>query len=484
LKKLVIEAPVLEYFDPKREIKVSSDASCKGLGAVLLQKHADGWKPIAYASRSLTDAETRYAQIEKELLGILFSCTRFNQYLFGAKFQIETDHKPLISLFKKPLYDCPLRIQRMMIKLQAYDFNAHYVPGKFLHIADALSRDPEEKANDDVDKAVEAYVKLVVQVLPFTDERLKRIEKETQSDEELILLRKMILTGFPKYFNECPLSIQKFWKVKDELSVANGIIFRGKRVVIPQSLRSEMLRKIHEGHLGIEKCRRRGREVLYWPGFNKDISRMVESCDTCLKFSNNQQVEPLQPHEIPTRPWQKVGTDIFEYQNKKYVLVTDYYSLYPEVAMINSITSATVINALKSAFARYGVPDILMSDNGRQYTSVEFESFTKDWDIKHITSSPFYPRSNGLIESSVKMVKNMIKKCLDTNEDIYKALLAYRSTPLSNGLSPSQLMFNRRVKSTLPISHELLDVKNEDIVAKSIERKLKQKNYFDRKAKK
>lgn len=140
LKEILSSKPVLQYYDPQKPIKISSDASKDGLGAVLLQLHGNDWKPVAYASRAMLDAETRYAQIEKELLGIAYACERFHQFIYGAKVFAETDHKPLVNIFQKSLADCPLRIQRPLLKLQRYDLQVSYTPGKFLFTADALSR--------------------------------------------------------------------------------------------------------------------------------------------------------------------------------------------------------------------------------------------------------------------------------------------------------------------------------------------------------
>lgn len=222
----------------------------------------------------------------------------------------------------------------------------------------------------------------------------------------------------------------------------NDIVYKGTKIMIPLSLGRELLLKVHDGHMGIEKCRRRARDVMYWPGINAEITEMVQNCDACLKHQPSQQAEPLQPHEIPDRAWQRVGVDIGTVKGKDYLIVSDYYSGYPEVVTLTSLTSRAVINVLKCIFTRHGVPDVLMSDNGPQFDSQEFQEFTTEWSFTHKTSSPHYPRSNGLAEIAVKTVKNMIKKCQSSRQDIHKALLAYRSTPLQNGLSPSQTLMS------------------------------------------
>ena len=148
LKETLTKEPVLKFFDPGRHIKISADASKSGLGGVLLQKYDEDWAPVAYASRSMTDTETRYAQIEKENLALAFACERFHDYVYGLQFELETDHKPLVAISKKSLADMTPRIQRMMMKLQRYDYILNYTPGKKLLVADALSRSIKDKTSE------------------------------------------------------------------------------------------------------------------------------------------------------------------------------------------------------------------------------------------------------------------------------------------------------------------------------------------------
>ena len=483
LRAILTTEPVLQYFDPERPIKISSDASKDGLGAVILQLHGNEWKPVAYASRSMTDAEKRYAQIEKELLGIAYGCCRFHQFIYGGQIIVETDHKPFVSLAKKPLNDCPLRIQRIMLQLQKYDLEINYTPGKYLLTADALSRavDSSEKDSSLLTMQINAHVHSVIRLMPISNKRMNEVKEKTNNDDVLIELRNTIINGWPDQKRNCNPKVVDFWNVRDELSVADGIVLKGMKIVIPLALRQLILGKIHEGHMGIEKCKRRGREVVYWPDINDDIECMVRKCSTCLKYSNKQQREPLIPHELPNYPWQKVGSDLFMDQGKTYLIVTDYYSGYPEVMQLQTITSRAIVTAIKTIFARFGIPEVLISDNGPQYDCREFKEFSKEWDFDHVTSSPYYPKSNGLAENSVKTVKRMIKKCGDSKQDFYKAILAYRSSPLESGKSPVQLLMNRRIRSSLPIHSNLLATESvNDHTTWKIQKRLKQKHNYDR----
>lgn len=189
------------------------------------------------------------------------------------------------------------------------------------------------------------------------------------------------------------------------------------------------------------------------------------------------------PHPVPYRPYYKVGADLFDCNGKSFIVVTDYFSNFPEVGQLQSTSSKAVISYLKTVFARHGVPCELFTDNGPQFSSCEFASFAREWGFKHSTSSPTYPKSNGLAESSVKTVKGLMKKAED-RDDFQKSLLIYRSTPLQNGLSPAQMLMSRRIRSNLPINEDLLTPKGANKVRKEKERqKEKQKRLHDRTAK-
>ena len=156
---------------------------------------------------------------------------------------------------------------------------------------------------------------------------------------------------------------------------------------------------------------------------------------------------------LPDYPWQKMGSDLFQLQGDHYLLVVDYFSRFPEVVKLSSTTARSVVVALKSIFARHGIPEILFSDNGPQYDSLEIETFASSYGFSHDTSSPHYPQSNGQAERTVQTVKRLLKKA----EDPFLALLIYRSTPLSwCGLSPAELLMGRRVRANLPQTKQQL----------------------------
>ena len=204
--------------------------------------------------------------------------------------------------------------------------------------------------------------------------------------------------------------------------------------------------------MGHEKCKRRARQVVFWPGMNHEIDTLVNQCEACQKHQHQHPVEPLKPHLVPNRPWQKVATDLFELNNQHYIVIVDAYSNYPEVQELTSQSSKSVINAMKTVFARLGIPEEVLSDNGPCYSSAEFASVAKQWDFNHITSSPGFPQSNGLAERTVQTAKNIISKSIESKEDYQMGLLVYRATPLANGFTPAELLMGRKIRSNLPIT--------------------------------
>ncbi|CAB4021658.1 Hypothetical predicted protein, partial [Paramuricea clavata] len=218
LISLIAQAPVLKYFDLDSDITISVDASSEGLGACLLQ----GNQPVAYASRALNRAERNYAQIEKEMLTIVFGATKFHQYIYGNTVTVETDHKPLESLFKKALCKAQQRIQRMMLKVQQYDLKVKYIPGETLYIADTLSRASQTSMSECMDKE-EFEVHLLV---PISQEKAEEFKRELDRDPIMAKLKETVLLGCPDKISEVDPDVQEYWNFRDELCICDGHLFK------------------------------------------------------------------------------------------------------------------------------------------------------------------------------------------------------------------------------------------------------------------
>ena len=374
VKKMLTEAPTLPYYNPDEELTIENDACEYGVGSALMQKD----RPIAYASRSLSDVEQRYAQIEKEMLGVVFGLERFRHYTYGRKVIVVTDHKPLVAICAKPLSRAPKRLQSMLLKIQEYNFEVRYKPGKEIPVADTLSRAPTGKPT-----ATEVVSINNIHLTSIKEDKLDEIRGATLNDATLKLLGEVILRGWPNDKQHVSETILPYYSFRDELTVHKGVILRAEQIVIPASLRESMKKKVHMGHLGINSCLRRARDLIFWPGMSTDIRNYVEKCGVCSTYQNKQPSESLYVRESTELPWQTVGTDLFHWADKNYMVTVDCASSFFELDYLPNTSSEMVVGKLKYHFARHGRPDHLISDNGPQFTSTVMKKMTQQWGIRH-----------------------------------------------------------------------------------------------------
>ena len=383
VKELFKEPPVLAVYSPAKSTVVTTDASNYGLGATLSQVQEDGsCRLVAAASRSLNETEQKYAAIEKEALGVCWAMEKFAPYVLGMnQVVIQTDHKPLISLFGNKFLDkLPPRIQGFKLRLQRFDFVIKHISGKMNSAADALSRHTSAEVEImDIQRIdeIEHYVSEVVHINGL-DSRLEQIKVEQNNDEVLQKVIEFVRNGWPTYISSIDTLLKPYFDRKALLTINKGFLTLGSRLVIPLSERIRVLEDLHRGHLGVTKCQTRARNCVWWPTMSKAIEIMVSQCQVC-RVESNKSSEPLRPTATPERPWQMVGSDLFQHKDQMYLLLVDYYSRFPEVALLgNDSSSRNVIIHMKSMFSRHGIPECLMSDNGPQYAAQEFSAFAKE----------------------------------------------------------------------------------------------------------
>ena len=446
---------ILPYFDIKAATVLQTDASQKGLGAVLMQ-HG---KPVYFASRALTKTEKNsYQNLEREALATIFGMEKFHYFLYGKQFQLQTDQKPLASIFRKHLVEVSPRIQRLVVRSLPYTFDCQWVPGRDIPLADALSRnmstDPALQMENSRIRLPILAVNLVLRNTRnfHTDGTLISIREETGKDVTLKEIARYISLGWPENKHQLKdHGLHKFWTMREELSMEDGIILKGSKILVPPVLRQEMLELIHEGHQGIERCINKARESLYWPGYREDIKQMVEKCSICQMTSDKLRKLPVISTEIPPYPWHTVGSDLFYWKSGDYLVFADYFSKFLIVRKLPSSTSQAVIKEISNIVAEYGLPVCLRSDNGPCYASQEFKDFMSFCDITHLTSSPRYPQSNGFAEAMVKIAKRYMEKATMDGQPWNFGLLEYRRTPLSSKLpSPMEMLMSRKPRTRLP----------------------------------
>ena len=275
IQEEMVWAPTLKYFDPKKKTVLQTDASCKGLGACLLQ---DG-HPIHFASKSLIDAEKGYVAIKLEVLVVSWACEKFQHFIYGSHFTLQIDQKPR----NQSLHDL------IMIQLQdcrncwcVYDFNVKYIPGTTNQVADCLSQLGYIKDNIVLPKL---RVNAITQQLSNPDNVIQDIRLETAKDDELALLKHIVTKGCSEWIREVPKEVQPYWMFREELTVENGLILKATRIIIPKVIRSRLLNELHTGHPGIMKCIELAKQTMYWPRINCDIEQFLATCQLCLKYA-------------------------------------------------------------------------------------------------------------------------------------------------------------------------------------------------------
>ena len=412
IKQELTKPTVFVLYDPQAKTKVSADGLSFGLGAVLLQLDGQMWKPVAYASRTLSDTERRYWYAQIEGLATTWACEKFSTYILGRSFVVESDHKPLVPLLNtKHLDNLPPRILRFCLRLAKYDYIAQHVLGKLLYAADALSHAPMQgRSEEELQEEVEAYVDHVtMSSIAATTRQLEEYRQAQMEDTECSQVREYYQTHWPAKHSIESL-LKSYWKVRGLLTLCDDLLLYNSRIVVPPSLRRETMLKIHEGHQGAERCRERVRSSVWWPEVTSQM----------------KQREPLLPTLLPDYPWQVVASDLFKLKGEHYLLLVDYFSRYPEVIKLSSTTSSNIIALLKTVFARHGIPEVLRTDNGPQCAAKEFSVFARTYGFQHITSSPRYPQSNRQVERMVQTIKGILKNSTDP----HLAVLSCCATPM------------------------------------------------------
>ena len=453
-KELLTSDSLLVHYDPNKTLTLMCDASPYGVGAVLSQIDEKGVeKPVAYASRTLSRPEQNYSQLEKEALALIFGTKRFHNYLYGRSFTLYTDHKPLKSLLNESKAVPTLasaRIQRWALTLAAYQYNIVYKKGSDIGNADGLSRLPLPSQPQNV--PIPNELVLLVEHLNCGPVTATQIKTMTRRDKELSRVLHFVQNGWPESVDP---ALRPYASKKHELSSLDGCVLWGTRVIIPPAGRKRILDDLHEAHQGASRMKARARMVVWWPQLDKAIEDIVRTCSACQASKPLPPLAPLHPWSIPEKPWSRLHMDYAgPLLDHMFLVVVDAFSKWLEVVPVRNATSRVTIDKLRSICSIHGLPDTIVTDNATVFTSSEMKQFYLSNGIKHITSAPYHPASNGLAERAVQTFKSALKKFKDGSLEtkIQRFLFEYRITPHSTtGVPPANLLMNRQLKSRLDL---------------------------------
>lgn len=458
IKNSLISSEVLIPYNPNLPLLLATDASKVGIGAVLSHRLENGLeRPIAYASRTLTKTEQKYPQMDREALAIVWAVQKFFLYLYARHWTLITDHKPLSQILHPhktlPIL-CISRMANYADFLANFDFDVIFKPTKQNANADFCSRAVKLNSinsltitkdiwiHDDFDLFIVNQIKQ----LPVSS---KRIVKETLAENELGKIVKHLEMG---------KDLLKLGYKSPEVNykLMNGCLLFEHRVVIPKTLRQRILEDLHAGHLGMVKMKGIARSFVYWPGIDGDIEIVANECENCGRMAHNPPRFKDHHWIYPTGPWERVHVDFAgPVAGSMLLIISDAYSKWLEVKITNSTTSHATIAILDEVFAAYGAPVTLVSDNGSNFTSKDFNDFLHQVGVRyHKLTAPYHPSTNGQAERAVQTVKNALKAMNTTRstiqENMNEFLRQYRLAPHNTtGQSPAQLFLGRLPRSRL-----------------------------------
>lgn len=504
----------VRIFDKTKPTCLATDWSKTGLGFWLLQKHCPcaklepfccrhGWKIVLVGSRFTHPAESRYAPIEGEALAVVDALGKAKHFVLGCTdLIVAVDHKPLLKVLSdRSLNDIPnTRLRNLKEKTLRYKFKIVHIPGVKHRAADALSRYPTSRAErlklpDDMDATdhmsdvnhaqndpdIWSFIfnNILTSIRCFDevaensiDEQLQssaistlsslqcvtwnKVREETSSSPDLHQLVNIIELGMPESCDELPTSLKEYHQFRQHLCTVDGVLIYKDRIIIPPSLRKEVLTALHSAHQGISSMIARAEISVFWPGITKDIADLRNRCNHCNRMAPSQPSAPPTPLAAPAYPFQCICADYFTYKGINYLVFVDRYSNWPIVERAHS-GSFGLINSLRRCFVTFGIAEELSSDGGPEFTATLTQNFLKNWGVHHRLSSVAYPHSNCRAEIGVKTVKRIITNNTGPRGDLdidafQRAILQYRNTPdKETKLSPAMCVFNRSIRDFIPI---------------------------------
>ncbi|HYN44763.1 MAG TPA: RNase H-like domain-containing protein, partial [Candidatus Limnocylindrales bacterium] len=489
IKAALTSQPVMAYPDWGKKFILTTDASLKGLGAILSQEYENGERVIAYASRALAPGERKWGITELEALAVMWGTEQFKVYLEDRPFDLVTDHKALLA-FKKITNTNP-RLERWSIKLSRFTYNILYRKGEDNVNADCLSRDPIESINmieqELIDKQNEDI--FVKQIRKVIDEK-GQIEFVRNGEE-----MEMIAT-----FKIC----ENQWFIERRGKIYNRVYNSAKevfvdRIVVPQSLKKLILKECHEtGHFDYTRTYEKMKERFYWNGMSKDTLDYVSSCEDCQRRNHTKPFKRGYMFSLKVeRKFQLLGVDLYTGVPKGSVtnydtilVITDYLTKWVVAVPIKDATAATVAEAIYEKWiTQYGVPEEIISDEGGEFNAKEIQKqLFEVFKIKKLTTTSYHQQANGQCERFNRTMSGMLAKYIkgdQTQWDTYlpTCVLEYNNTVHSvTKESPHFMVFGQesRLPIDLVIKKDQVDELNpsiQDRTARAVKRIRKNQRY-------
>ena len=464
-------------YDMNKATCLATDWSKHGIGFSLMQKHCqcggpanpncgmDHWQLVFAGSKTLNGAQSRYCPIEGECLAATYGLEKCRMYTLGCpNLTLAVDHNPLTRILNDRNLDdiSNPRLRRLKEKTLPYLFNICYVPGgsNAMRVADALSRHPASEDEpdlqfDDIEKIAHAFA--ASQADGVESISWARVKAMASMDEECLALNQLIIDGFPNDKTQLSPDMQRYWGMRDELYIINGVPFKGKKMLVPTLLRPQILEGLHAANQGVTGMLSNARDRFFWPGLDADIRQMRLQCRQCNKNSPSQTHEPLIISPPPDVPFEQTAADFFNLEGHNFLAFADRYSGWLEVERLPTNSFKYLKKIFLRWFRTYGVPMEVSSDGGSPFQSFEYKNFCKTWDIQRRLSSAYYPQSNGRAEAAVKSAKRILEGNIDPisgsldTDAAARAIMTHRNTPCQEtGISPSVMLFGHPIRDHLP----------------------------------
>ena len=476
LLRMISDRTVLTPYKMGRPTHLVTDASPQGISASLYQVDEQGrWLPIDHVSRALSAHEQAWkSQIEWESLAKMWGMMTFRPYLIGTEFTSWGDQKPLVPLYNDPARPATARINKHRSRILDMSFTDKYLPGSRMP-ADYASRHPApishlseaERSADMIDDGDDILVMRVVMADLPPALTMKMLKEAAGNDPVYQRLINAILSGR----KPADAEMTSYTSIWDELSVVEGLVLRGERIVIPNghvpqydtNIREWIIDLGHSGHMGITATKRLLRLRLWFPGMDRLVERIVEQCLPCQASVDIHPRDPLKPTPAPEEPWMKTFCDHWgpTYDKKHILVILDALTRYPEVITVQGTSGEANIRAFSEVFSRHGYPETLHSDNGPPFnyssdTGHLIDEYFRSVGVTHYTNaSAEDPEATGIVEAFMKHIKKVYHTCSVTGEDpslkIHDHLVNFRATPHpTTGKSPAEMLFGRKFRTKLP----------------------------------